>query len=231
VVSVGLAGGLAGTVLKLRYSLDAGTTWADSGADVTLSGTGDETDYGAFVDIPDALRQSIGVQLAMFGSNGNGSTAVAISSIAVDVKNVDQTSAARLLPVQVLPSEKQAANGTALRSFSPQDIADIGFAATPPPTVRTGTSYTLALGDNHRLVEIANSAAITLTVPTHATVAFPVGARIDVAQTGAGQITVSGAGVTLRLPAGKTAKTRLQYSIIALTKRNTDEWLLSGDLA
>jgi hypothetical protein len=45
------------------------------------------------------------------------------------------------------------------------------------------------------------------------------------------QITVSGAGVTLRLPAGKTAKTRLQYAIIALTKRNTDEWILSGDLA
>ena len=34
-----------------------------------------------------------------------------------------------------------------------------------------------------------------------------------------------------RLPAGKPAKTRLQYSIIALTKRNTDEWILSGDLA
>ena len=50
-------------------------------------------------------------------------------------------------------------------------------------------------------------------------------------QTGTGQITVSGAGVTLRLPAGKTAKTRLQYSIISLTKRNTDEWILSGDLA
>ena len=70
-----------------------------------------------------------------------------------------------------------------------------------------------------------------MTVPTDAAVAFPLGARIEIAQTGAGQITVSGAGVTLRLPAGKTAKTRLQYSVIALTKRNTDEWILSGDLA
>ena len=56
--------------------------------------------------------------------------------------------------------------------------------------------------------------------------AFPVGARIEIAQAGAGQITVGGAGVTLRLPAGKQAKTRLQYSVIALTKRNTDEWTL-----
>ena len=70
-----------------------------------------------------------------------------------------------------------------------------------------------------------------MTVPTNATVAFPLGARIDIAQTGGGQITVSGAGVTLRLPSGKQAKTRLQYSVIALTKRDTDEWILSGDLA
>ena len=58
-----------------------------------------------------------------------------------------------------------------------------------------------------------------------------LGACIEIAQTGAGQITVSGSGVTLRLPSGKQAKTRLQYSIIALTKRNMDEWIFSGDLA
>ena len=60
-----------------------------------------------------------------------GAAPAMITSIAADVKNVDQTSAARLLPMQVLPSEKQAASGTALRSFSPQDIADMGFAAAP----------------------------------------------------------------------------------------------------
>ena len=39
VVSVGLAGGLAGTVLKLRNSLDASATWADSGAELALTST------------------------------------------------------------------------------------------------------------------------------------------------------------------------------------------------
>ena len=58
-----------------------------------------------------------------------------------------------------------------------------------------------------------------------------LGACINIAQTGAGQSTVSGSGVTVRLPAGKQAKTRLQYSTIALTRRNTDECILSGDLA
>jgi hypothetical protein len=166
----------------------------------------------------------------MFGSGGNGSTSATITSIAVDVKNVDQTSAARLLPMQVLPAEKLAPSDTALRSFSPQDIADIGFAATPTPTAKTGTSYTLALADNHRLIECANATAITV-MPTDAAVFFPFGARIEIAQTGAVQITVFGAGVALRLTAGKQAKTRLQYSVITLTKRNSDEWILNGDLA
>jgi len=231
VVSVGGAGGLADTALSLRYSVDGGVSWADSGAELALTGAGDETNWGGWADIPDTLRQSIDVQLAMFGSNGNGTTTATVLSIGVDVKNVDQTSAARLLPMQVLPAEKLAADGTALRSYSVQDIADIGFAATPAPTVCAGTAYTLALADNHRLIECANAAAITVTVPTDSAGTFPIGARIEIVQAGAGQITVSGAGVTLRLPSGKQAKTRLQYSVIVPSKRNTDEWFLSGDLA
>ena len=214
-----------------RYSLDGGTTWADTSASITLDGGDDQTFWGSWDDIPVALRQSIDVVLALFGSVGDGTTQVQVLDFAVNTRGLDQTSAARLLPMQVLPAEKLAYDEPALRSFSPQDIADIGFAATPAPTVQTGTTYTLALADNHRLVECANASAITVTVPTNAAVAFPLGARIEIAQTGAGQITVSGAGVTLRLPAGKQAKTRLQYSVIALTKRSADEWILSGDLA
>ena len=62
---------------------------------------------------------------------------------------------------------------------------------TARPADQSGTSYSLALADNHRVVECANAAAITVTVPTEAAVVFPLGARIEIAQTGAGQITVS----------------------------------------
>ena len=72
------------------------STSPDSGAEVALAGAGDATHWGGWTDIPDMLRQSIGLQLAMFGSNGNGATPAMITSIAADVKNVDQTSAARL---------------------------------------------------------------------------------------------------------------------------------------
>jgi hypothetical protein len=93
---------------------------------------------------------------------------------------------------------------------------------------QSGTTYTLVLTDQGKVIECNNGSAITLTVPTNASVAFPTGTVIEVYQQGAGQITVAAAGgVTLRAPGG--AKTRVQYSTVSLRKRASDEWVLTGD--
>jgi hypothetical protein len=94
---------------------------------------------------------------------------------------------------------------------------------------QTGTTYTLVLTDNGRLVTLSNAAAITLTVPLNATVAFATGAVINIQQIGAGQVTVAGAaGVTVT---GTGTKLRTQYSAAALVKTGTDSWTLIGDLS
>ena len=74
-----------------------------------------------------------------------------------------------------------------------------------------------------------NAAAITLTIPTNASVAFPIGTRIDLLQYGAGQVTVGGAGVTIR-SFGARLKLAGQYSGATLWKRSADEWVLIGDI-
>jgi hypothetical protein len=94
---------------------------------------------------------------------------------------------------------------------------------------QTGTSYTLALTDVGKLVTLSNAAAVTLTVPTNATVAFPVGTEIDLAQLGAGQVTVAGAGVTINGSPG--LKIAAQYGAATLLKLATDTWLLLGKLS
>lgn len=100
------------------------------------------------------------------------------------------------------------------------------------PTVinaQTGTTYTLVAGDAGDVVEVNNASAITLTVPTNASVPFAIGTQITILQTGAGQITVSGAGgVTLNSTPGN--KLRAQWSSATLLKRATDTWVLIGDL-
>lgn len=95
---------------------------------------------------------------------------------------------------------------------------------------KKATSYTLVLGDAYKLIEMEVSTANTLTIPTNASVAFPLGTQILVSQLGTGQTTITPAvGVTLRSSGGKT-KTSAQYSMCTLIKRGTNEWYLSGDI-
>lgn len=94
---------------------------------------------------------------------------------------------------------------------------------------QVGTTYTFVLADaNGKVVTLSNAAAIALTVPTNAAVAIPIGTVISLIQLGAGQVTISGAGVTLRAPSG--LKIRTQYSMATLVKIATDEWVVSGDV-
>lgn len=91
-------------------------------------------------------------------------------------------------------------------------------------------SYTLVFSDANSQVEINSASGTTLTVPTNATVPFPIGTGIVIAQTGAGQITVAGAGgVTVNATPG--LKLFGQWSVAVLVKRATDTWLLAGDLS
>lgn len=95
---------------------------------------------------------------------------------------------------------------------------------------QTGTSYTLVLTDAHKLVTLSNASAITLTVPTNASVAFDTGDQVNLLQLGAGQVTVSGAGVTFRSE-GSKLKLKGQYAMATLVKIGTDEWVLVGNTA
>jgi hypothetical protein len=95
---------------------------------------------------------------------------------------------------------------------------------------QTGTTYTLVLTDSAKVVTLSNASAITLTVPTNASVAFAIGAQVNLVQLGAGQVTVSGAGVTLRSQ-GSKLKLNGIYSAATLLKIATDEWVLVGNTA
>lgn len=91
------------------------------------------------------------------------------------------------------------------------------------------SSYTLVLADAGTVIEMNSSSAITLTIPSNASVAFPVGTVIEVMQVGSGTVNIVAAGgVTIKSPASLT--TRTQWSSIGLRKRFTDTWILSGDL-
>lgn len=150
----------------------------------------------------------------------HASTTLAVHGIS-NTANLVYTNDSRLsdqrVPTDASVTKAKFASTVALQSFNAQ----------------IGTTYTLALSDADFgvMVTLNNSGAITLTVPTAASVAFPVGATINLVQIGAGQVTVVGdTGVTVSSQGGKT-KTNGQYAVASLVKLTTDGWLLFGNVA
>lgn len=96
--------------------------------------------------------------------------------------------------------------------------------------VQTGTTYTLVIGDAGGLVDLNNASPITLTVPPASSVAFASGTRINILQSGAGQVTVAaGSGVTINSK-GSALKIAGQWSAASLILRSTNTWVLVGDI-
>jgi hypothetical protein len=109
----------------------------------------------------------------------------------------------------------------------------VTLAASVATNPQTGTSYTLALADNGKLVTLANSSAIAVTIPLNSSVALPVGAVIIMAAYGTGAVTISGAGGVTVVSNGATAATpviRAQYSSVAAIQTSANNWLVAGDL-
>lgn len=115
-----------------------------------------------------------------------------------------------------------AATGTSLNT-----TGNVISHIAPAPIVG---NYTLILTDDGTIIEKNDASTATVTIPTNASVAFPVGTQIVFIQTNTGQTVIAGAaGVTVNGTPG--LKLRAQYSSAVCIKRATDTWILLGDLA
>lgn len=91
------------------------------------------------------------------------------------------------------------------------------------------TSRTLALTDAGDFIETTNSSAVTITIPTNASVAFTIGTEIDFFQYGTGALTIVGdTGVTLNGTSGGSATILAQWKGATIKKRGTNEWIIVG---
>lgn len=120
-----------------------------------------------------------------------------------------------------------AAAPTAVNHATRKDYVDAQVvAARQRPTNNIAGPYTLQAADAPRLVRLTSATAVNLTVPAGV---LPVGTVIEVAQGGAGAVTVvAGTGVTL------TSRTGLVLAglgaRVTLLQFAADQWYVSGDL-
>jgi hypothetical protein len=167
---------------------------------------------------------------AIIGAAGNsqfyaGSTANGLTVSAYSGQTYVQTNADMYLGTGSSNIVSFRTNGT-----ERMRIATDGAVSIPLiQNAQTGTTYTFVLADAGKLLEFNNAGAITVTVPTNASVAYPIGTQINILQTGAGQVTVAAGSTTVNATPG--LKLRAQWSSATLIKRATDTWVLVGDLS
>ena len=86
---------------------------------------------------------------------------------------------------------------------------------------QTGTTYTTLLTDAGKTITTSNAAAVTVTIPTNASVAYEIGSVIQFLNIGVGALTIAASGgVTINNNLGTTA----QYGAYSILKTATDTW-------
>ena len=203
---------------RLQQRRDTAANWTSNNPTLAAGEIGLETDTSKF-------------------KIGNGSTAWTSLAYAAAGTITSITAGTGLSGGTITGSGTIAIDSTVATLTGSQTLTNKTLTApqiTQAINAQTGTSYTLVMADDTSLVTLANASAIALTIPLNSSVAFPIGACVDIVQFGAGQVTVSGAsGVTLVSTGGTSAtpKTRVQNSAITLRKLGTDSWIAIGDCA
>jgi hypothetical protein len=100
------------------------------------------------------------------------------------------------------------------------------------PIIQKTASYTLSsLTERDDMIEMGSASAITLSIPTDATLNYPIGTSIDILQTGAGQVTIAAVTPgTTTVNATPGLKLRTTWSSCTLFKRAANTWVVYGDL-
>ena len=182
-------------------------------------GTGVPTDLTAtqvrtIINVEDGADVTDATNVDAAGAVMNTDTSTASMSFVIDEDDMSSDSATKV------PTQQ-----------SVKAYADTKADLNNTFNAQTGTTYTLVLSDNSKVVTLSNASAITMTVPPNSSVAFPTGAEITIIQKGAGQVTVAaGSGVTIN-SADSNLKLTGQYSGATLIKESTNTWYLIGDLS
>jgi hypothetical protein len=104
--------------------------------------------------------------------------------------------------------------------------APAGGTVSYPQNAQNG-NYTLVLGDAGKHIYSANTGAQTITIPTNASVAFPIGTLVTIVNMGTTKILLSASGVSI-IPVGST--TALSAPVVTsgmsvqLLKTGTNTW-------
>jgi hypothetical protein len=211
-------------VTQIQIRRGTAAQWTSANPTLAAGEFGYETDTGkakigngssAWIILGYALTGAAGTVTSITAGTGlSGGTITTTGTIAIDTATTADLTTAQTLTNKTLTDPK------------------INLALN----AQTGTTYTFVLTDNGKLVTASNAAAQTYSIPTNASVAYPIGTQINIIQIGAGQVTINAvtSGTTTISSTGATATApnlRAQFSSATCIKASTDLWYVIGDIA
>ena len=218
---------------ELLYYYD-GTSWSEVGAQVDdgeiteaklannsvtsakiVDGTIVNADINASAGIAlSKLATSTAGNIIVYNSSGVPTSVAATGDVTVDSSGVASIGSGVIVNADI----------------SSTAAIDLGKIADVTIDSKSST-YTLALTDKNKFIEMTNSTSASVIVPTNS-VAFPVGSQVHIVQNGTGKVhVVANTPGTTSIRSTPGQYLRAQYSSATLLKRATEEWYLVGDLS
>jgi hypothetical protein len=196
---------------------------------------------GSAIRFAEILSSSFTAETTITITNATGSLSGSTSRIAIAApydKNLPTSAAvgSNTTTFSATVYFQSAANFLATPSFSTGLVVG-GVTINTGQNRQTGATYTMALTDIGKIVEMNSGSAQVFTVPAHTTVAAPVGSALTLVQIGAGAVSVSAAGGVTILSYGVTPGSsgyrkllgQLCAALLYQTS-TTDTWVLTGNL-
>lgn len=132
---------------------------------------------------------------------------------------------------------RQKNDGTVINQLQYYYNGEWRYALDSMTSVDITANYTITKDDAGKTLFITSADAVTITIPANSTTAFVKGQKIEFIRNGSGAVTFAGEVTTEGQPSPVTINSKYsnkkiaaQYSGAVITKKDTNTWLLLGDL-
>lgn len=126
---------------------------------------------------------------------------------------------------------RQTDSGTVINQLQYYYNGEWRYVLDSMTPVDVTSDYTITKADVGKTLFVTSSSPVVITIPANSTTPFVVGQKIEIIRNGSGTVTISGESVSVIINSKNSNKTiAAQYSGAVITKKDTNTWLLIGDL-